>query len=54
MWAFIAAADEDVYPKAMVPIVRESSSKGTTKMSMSFPHLPVATEDSKKWEELVN
>ena len=52
--AFIAAADDNVYPRARVLSVRESSSEGTTKTSMRFPCFPVAAEDAKKWEELVN
>ena len=54
MWAFIAAADKEVYDKAMVPGVVESSTEGTSKTSMRFPRFPVRDDDSRKWEELVN
>ena len=54
MWAFIAAADEEVYKSAMVPGVKEASNESATKTSVRFPRFPVPPEDGKKWEELVN
>ena len=54
MWAFVAAADRDIYTKAMVPGVKESTNDGTTKASVRFPRFPVTAEDTKKWGELVN
>ena len=43
MWAFIAAADKEVYDKAMVPGVMESSTEGASITSMRFPRFPVMT-----------